>query len=485
MEAWSAAIASPDSVISMNILPRLKLSVAITGVTVIGVLFALLAGSVAVAETGPANQDRYTAELGSNGTLQLSRAGGETWSFRPEFTVLITAEDPKLAMRPAGIPRVSYNVPTWETRDDAGQAALKSTQRSDAQVGDGFDDRILKGDTRSRTADVFASAPGHPVKAVRWERAGDTIRYTFADHPDFTISATVTLPADAAEPIMSYTFTPKIAAWFSVGYTGAPQIAQGEADEFWQPFIWQEKRFPTQSFLTPGFQCPVPATFVRQGNWLVSIVVDSSEFPFNPLPLLNNSRFGVALRNRDGAAQPMVFAPILSGAGSKRGAGEVFTFKLRLYTGEGEATLAYEDIARRLYRFHDYRSNAIGTLNETLDNMIDYGMSQYSWFIDALKGCAYSTDVPGAVKNVSALNPLNFALVVDSEAIFHQRAYPIVEYLISREEFLFSLDPKQKIQSPSRALKGPSAPVSELAALYGITLVRGVPATMRTCMATH
>ena len=43
------------------------------------------------------------------------------------------------------------------------------------------------------------------------------------------------------------------------------------------------------------------------------------------------------------------------------------------------------------------------------------------------------------------------------------------EIQMDRKKFLFSLDPKQKIQSPSRALKGPCAPVSELAALYGIT----------------
>ena len=430
---------------------------------------ALLASSIACAQTEPKNSAPYTAELAADGTLQLRRLGGVTWSFRPEFTVLFTPENPKLALRPAGIPRVPYNVPTWETRENAGEAILQKTQRSDAHSGDGFDDRILEGETRSRTADVFASAQSRSVKAIRWERAGDTIRYTFAEHPDFALDASITLPADAAEPILTYTLTPKTAAWFSIGYTGAPSITPGEADEFWQPFIWQEKRFPAQSFLTAAFQCPVPATFVRQGDAIVSVAVDSSEFPFNPLPLLDNSRFGVVLRNREGSAQPMVFAPVLGGAGSKRAVGETFSFKLRLYAGRGDATAAYEDIARRLYRFHDYRHNAIASLNETLDNMIDYGMSHHSWFIDELKGCAYSTDVPGAVKNVSALNPLNLALVADDEAIFQKRAYPIAEYLLSREKFLFSLDPKQKIQSPSRALKGPAAPVSELAALYGIT----------------
>jgi hypothetical protein len=412
----------------------------------------------------------YHLELATGGELRLARPNGATWVFQPEFTVFRASENPKLAMRPAGIAHVPYNVPTWQTAADPGQAALKTVTRATTQAGDGFDDRILEGDTRLRTANVFAAAPGETMKAIGWKQSGDTIQYTFAEHAEFTLSATVTLPQGAAaEPVLTYTLTPKSAAWFSVAYTGAPQVAVADAAEFWQPFIWQEKRFPQQSFLTPGFQCPVPATFVRKGAELVSVVVDSSEFPFDPLPLLENSRFGVALRNPAGAAQPMVFAPILGGAGSKRAAGETFTFKLRLYVGQGEATLAYEDIARRLYQFRDYRSNAISTLNETLDNMIDYGMSHYSWFIDELKGCAYSTDVPGAVKNVSALNPLNLALVTDNEAIFQQRAYPITEYLLSREKFLFSLDPKQKIQSPSRALKGPAAPVSELAALYGIT----------------
>lgn len=432
-----------------------------------GVVALVRAAAPAGSATEPA---AYTVKLGANGVLSVSRGSEAAWDFRPEFSILSTPADPKLAMRPGGIGRAPYNVPTWESREGAETAALKAVKRGTDQAGDGFDDRILKGDTRSRTADVFAAAGVETVAAVRWEQAEDVVHYAFAENDRFTLSATVTLPKDdAGEPVLAYTFTPKVAAWFSVAYTGAPQVAVGEAAEFWQPFIWQEKRFPPQSILTAGFQCPLPASFVRKGDAVVSVVVDSSEFPFNPLPLLENSRFGVALRNREGAAQPMVFAPILGGTGSKRAAGETFTFKLRLYAGRGDATAAYEDIARRLYHFRDYRRNEIGTLNETLDNMIDYGMSQYSWFIEDLKGCAYSTDVPGAVKNVSALNPLELALVTDNEEIFRDRAYPIAEYLLSREKFLFSLDPKQKIQSPSRALKGPSAPVSELAALYGIS----------------
>jgi hypothetical protein len=440
-------------------------------------LAVLLAFAAAASSpAAPLENGRYTLDVAPDGTLTLRLRGepaAAAWTFRPEFTVLVARQDPKLALRPGGIARVQYNVPTWQTSAAPAGKALKSVKRSNAQAGDGFDDRILKGDTDARTADLFAAAPSVTLVATSAAAAGRSVRYTFPAHADFTLAATVTLPAPdasgAAEPALTFTLTPKTGAYFSVGYTGAPALAAADAAEFFQPFLWQERRFPQQSFLTPAFECSLPATFFRRGDDSVGLIADSSELPFDPLPLLDNSRFGVALRNRTGAAQPLLFAPILGGAGSKRAAGAAVTFSLRLYAHRGDLTRAYEDAARRLYGFRDYRRNAIATLNQTLDRMIDYGLSEFSWFVDALKGCAYSTDVPGAVKNVSALNPLNLALVADDPAIFTRRAYPILEFLLSREKFLFSLDPKQKIQSPSRALLGPSAPVSELAAFYGIS----------------
>jgi len=431
------------------------------GLTLVGAMVATAAPTL--------SNRRYALTLNDDGSLVLQANGAAPVAFRPDFLVQVRRDDPKLAMRPSGAKEISYNVMTWEVAGGAGAAGLTAAQRSTAQGGDGFDDRILDASTKSRTADVFAASPATALSAQSWTTGPEGIRYTYADQTDFVFAATVALPAGEAEPVLTFTLTPRSKAFFSVGFVGAPATPVAEAREIWQPFLWQERRFPVQSFLTGAFQCPLPATFVRRADVTFGVVADADEFPFDPLPVLENSRFGVALRAADGVARPMVFAPVLGGADSLRGVGESFAFKLRLYASEQEITHAFEDAARRLYDFHDYRRNAIASLNETLDNMIDYGLSRYSWFVDELKGCAYSTDVPGAVKNVSSLNPLNLALVADDERIFRQRAYPIIEFLLSREKFLFSLDPKQKIQSPSRALKGPAAPISELATLYGIT----------------
>lgn len=429
----------------------------------------VLACALSADADGALSNQRYSLSVDTDGSLSVKANGAATVVFRPDFLVQVRRDDPKLAMRPSGAKEISYNVMTWEVAGGAGTAGLAAAKRSTAQGGDGFDDRILDASTKSRTADLFAASTGIPLSAQTWTEGQGAIRYTYADQADFTLAATVTLPAGEAEPVLTFTLTPRSKAYFSVGFVGAPATASTDAREFWQPFLWQERRFPVQSFLTGAFQCPLPASFVRRADVTFGVVADADEFPFDPLPVLENSRFGVTLRTVDGLARPMVFAPVLGGAGSFRAAGEVLAFRLRLYASNQEITGAFEDAARRLYGFHDYRRNAIASLNETLDNMIDYGLSRYSWFVDDLKGCAYSTDVPGAVKNVSALNPLNLALVADDERIFRQRAYPIVEFLLSREKFLFSLDPKQKIQSPSRALKGPASPISELTTLYGVT----------------
>ncbi len=402
----------------------------------------------------------------SSDAVVLDFGGGVTQRFGLSFEILYRKGDPRLELRPAGLETAKYNVPTWLAIEKS-LADLKATVRDEATAGDGFDDSILESSAESRTANYFASGELIRVAPDKVTRVDDIIHLHFADHPYFRLEASIDLRDEY--PRLDYTLHPAVDGYFSVGFAGSPEFDVGQADEIWQPLIWQEKAFPDQSYLTLAFRAPLPTTMVRADGVTHAVLAHPKEFPFDPLPLVKNSRFGVLLRNADGDAQPMLFAPVLGGLDSKLKAGDQFTFSSYLIAQAAESlSQTYETLAREIYGFGDYRRNAIASLNTTLENIIDYSLTKYAWFEDELKGHAYSTDVPGAVKNVSSLNALELALATDNKQMFEQRAYPTLEFMLSREKFLFSLDPEQKIQNPSRNLFGPTAPISELSALYSI-----------------
>jgi len=420
--------------------------------------------------SGLANE-RYRVTALSPATVQVETADTGHTDFQLTFTVLIAEQKPDPIMLLTTLPpRISHRVLAWVTPPSRTAAErLQIGRRTAADAGDGFEEPDVVAEETPRTANLFAAAANVTLTATAVEARDGALHFTFPETTDFTLTARITVPSGSGDPQLQFTLQPKRTGWFSVGYTGAPATATRAALEWWQPYLWQEKRFPDQSYLSPAFQAPLPAALVRTERATYGVLVDADEYPFDPLPQLMNSRFGVALRNPDGHAQPMVFAPILGGIESHREAGQAYSFRLRLVTRAGDIPTVFEALAREQYGFRDYRRNAIASLNETLDNMIDYGLSRYSWFIDELRGPSYSTDVPDSVKNVSALDPLAIALVTDDEQIFRQRALPILEFLLSREQYLFALDREQVRQNPSRTLAGPTAPVTELAEFHALS----------------
>lgn len=392
---------------------------------------------------------------------------GDRQIFSFDFTVMYRNSDPQMALKPSSIKNVKYNIPTWLAIEE-NLADLQVVKRNETQSGDGFDDRILNASNEARSNNYFASAEVFNVSSKRVVQQDQFLLIEFTDHELFHLSAKVDLSA-SPYPSLEFEIKPKKAGYFSVGYNGAPSITLKEADEIWQPLIWQEKRFPDNAYLTLAFRATLPTTLYRKGNTNIGVLAHPNEFPFDPLPLLTNSRFGIALHNQQGNVQPMLFAPVMGGVGSKMENGSQYKFEMYLVNEQASSiNKTFENIARNTYGFRDYRQNEIASLNTTLYNIIDYSLSDYAWFVDKLKGSAYSTDVPGAVKNVTSLNALELAIVTDNKQMFETRAYPTMEYMLSREKFLFSLDPEQKIQSPSRNLYGPIAPISELTSLYNI-----------------
>ncbi len=393
-------------------------------------------------------------------------SGTDHYHFKGEFTILYSVTDPDLALRPAGIKGVLYNVPTWKASTSE-QADLTLSVRGDDMTGDGFDDKILQGNQRNRTANLYNPGKMIVMNPVKMQDRGDSVVFKYSDNELFNLTAVVFI-RDKAYPQIRYALTPKKRGYFSIGYTGAPVMKPEAVTEIWQPLIWQEKRFPDNPYLTPSYMATLPTTLIHDGTNSIGVLALSEHLPFDPLPVFANSQFGISVRNRDGNAQPQIFAPIFGSKSSLMDEGTHFTFSAYMVVEPQTITYAYEKIARGYFGFKDYRKNDISTLNQAFDNIVNYSMTDYAWFVDSLKGFAYSTDVPEAVKNVSSLHPIELALVTDNKDIFEKRAYPHIEYMLSREKFLFALDSTQRIQSPSRKLRGPIAPISELSALYNI-----------------
>jgi len=439
-------------------------------VACLGLACALHALASEPSVTGPAARLTVTP----SGEVDVAMADGAVARFAPVVAVLATRTDPNLEMRWGQFPEAAmklsdtgsiYNVLTWGPKGAATKAATK-------HVEDGFDHSVDRGYGGGRTANLFAAGRLTTLRAQSSRSDGRTITWDFPAHENVTVRAALDLPADGTAPRLRLSATAKADGWYSFGYVGAPETPPAEVEELWQPLIYNERRFPHESFLEAAYRCPLPTTFVTRAGITTGVVADPTEYPFQPLPNLANSRFGVAVRNARGHAQPMLFAPLLGGAGSRMKAGESREFVLRLVAAKAPLSATFERVARSLYGFADVRHNALGSLNATFERMLEFGLSEYAKFNADLRGFAYDTDVPGAVKNVSALHPLGLALVTDRPEIYTRLARPLMEFFVSRERFLFTTDPKVKGQSASSHLRGLGAPLTEYANLYAMSGAR-------------
>ncbi len=419
---------------------------------------------------GPAGRLTLTP----SGDVEIAMADGAVARFAPVVAVLAARTDPNLEMRWGQFPESAmklsdtgsiYNVLTWGRKTTGATPAAQ-------HVEDGFDPTVDRGYGLGRTANLFAAGRMTQVRAKAARTASGKIVWEFPADDTASVQAELDLPADGTAPRLRLKATVKADGWYSFGYVGAPATPAADVEELWQPLIYNERRLPHESFLEAAYRCPLPTTLVTRGGVTTGVLADPVEYPFQPLPNFANSRFGVALRNQHGEAQPMLFAPLMGGAGSRMKAGETREFVMRLVVAKASLSATFERTARSVYGLADVRHNALGSLNATFDRMLDFGLSEHAKFNSDLRGFAYDTDVPGAVKNVSSLHPLGLALVTDRAEIYTRLARPLMEFFVSRERFLFTTDPKVKGQSASSRLGGLGAPLTEYANLYAMSGAR-------------
>lgn len=414
-------------------------------------------------------QSGYKATLRGTKVI-LTAPDNSRRTYEGRFTILYTDKNPVKELRRGDFGFIKtrpeeegllYNVATWGKSE---KFVLDTTQH----IEDGYNPVFDRSFGKDRTADYFLAAPLTELTAISATNQNGRIEWVFPANDKFSFKASLTVTGKGF-PRIEMILTPKADGWFSAGFTGAPASDTASCEEIWQPLIWQEKRFPNLAYLSEASRCPVPTGFVQSGGITIGIVADPALMPFETIPTSDNSAFGILIRNKKGKAQPMAFAPVLGNANSRMKAGQSFSFTAFIYQKRTPVVKAYEDVARNICGFRDLSSNTLTNLNGTITNMTNYCLSPYAMFVDSLRGCSYSTDVPGAVKNISGLHPLSVALLSDNETIYKQRARPMLEYGLSRERFLFSTNPKVKGQGTSSRLDGPGVPLSDLSATYTLS----------------
>lgn len=174
---------------------------------------------------GKISNNQYDVELQKDASIIINWKNNPSkkYQFYPRFIIMQREDDPK-----AG------NVHARELiKDFKGAVSIPSWR--------------MQG-SNDKTVDFFKAAVPLTVIASSGKISGNEIKWTFPGHSDFRLAATISFLQGAAEPSIEYTFFPIKPAWYSIGYAGMPEMNLMETDAIWQPYIWQEKRFPQMSF---------------------------------------------------------------------------------------------------------------------------------------------------------------------------------------------------------------------------------------------
>lgn len=468
-------------------------------------LTALVAAVPTEAAADTLRNERYELEVDASGTVSVRVPGMPVRVMRPEFTVLFTETDPgmaRVAVHPNYLtaPRIALR---WKNSSESIEAinawlassALKAAIGQTGVVkpngqGREWEFRDAHGRVTMRITGPHALETSRPfsvgspdlIRPVATTVTGNVVSWSYAVQPGFSFVATLVLPSGQGDPIVRYTLTPHRDGYYSVAFTGVAPTALAQTLPIPQECDARGHKLFDFVLSEPDLHLPRVQVATREGN--VALAPDPAECRFR-LPSAADSRFGVMLENTDENLRPVLFAPLLGGAGSRMRAETPwsFTFRYVQRSGDWKETFAY--IAQEIHGFRDERDNTgAGSLDDTLgrvaDFLVDRDGHNYALWDEQQKYYDYFSDKTGIFKPFSPLYGLSLAIVTDDEDLFRRRALPALEFALSRRRSVFApydnSDNKQA-NSAVRTVGAPYLGYAQLLSAYEL-LQRRAPALL-------
>ncbi len=396
--------------------------------------------------------ERYAVSVSPDGNILLT-TDGQSYAFKASGRAVYNAKAPDLKQQNVEEDRVTYNIPSWTLYGTEG-----------AVIGEAHEFHKMESKVEGRTENLFGAGIVVDYNNFSVSATDTEIVFTSAGDeygvPKFTLS----LEQGTAHPKLKIEYTLKKDGYFTFGYNGFPSFTEAEAEEIWQPMVWTERRFPLQSYMTPEYHLPAAGTAVRTKGYTLFYGVAQEDLPYK-IPTYENSRYGAVLKSKEGNIQPQIYLPFYGSTSSNKKAGDSVSLLTEISVYKGDVATILPDLISENYGFYDFRSNGNISMNEVIENMIGYGMNDYySKFMPEYKGFSYENDAPGTTKNVSAVHPASLALVYDDKALYDNRALPLSEYMMSRNDLTYKY--VETASQGSNALGVPAMKMNEYAALY-------------------
>lgn len=314
---------------------------------------------------------------------------------------------------------------------------------------------------------VGAGEPLTLYPAPDIDAAGGLVRLTARGEAG-RITATWSLPAQAANPRLTLRFEPAAAGTWGLGYSLGYGRESQQLKEVLCPYLYQYQRWPEEPRLITTEIMPTPMGVYTTEAGTYGLVLDPAGLD-RGWPDVRELEQGLQMAEPGGLLRPSAWGPFPGGQGARLKAGQPVELKLAVVATPQDSFGAWQQVASDLFGLRDYRHNRDISLTQAALNAMRLMKDDKAGGWSAEGQGFWNIESDSTVTNAAPLAVLSAALLTGDESLLEQRAVPTLANMMSRPSTHF------QIGGPGTGRIG-NAALGQAMTLYGAPVRYGAEA---------